>query len=89
MSGGSVWKTWRFRDPESSDKTWVLPDKKQKVAVLTGVISRFEKQCGAFFPQSGAGDDPPVVQHTVHSRVQIHLDWIMRNVYNTSSCSSI
>ena len=84
-----MWKMWRFRDPDSSDETWLQPDLKQTVAVLTGVISRFEKQCGAFFPQSEEGEDKPgqPVQHTVHARVQLHLDWIMRNVYNTSSCA--
>ena len=40
-AGGSVWKLWTFRDPQSSDKTWNKKYKNQELAVLTGVISRY------------------------------------------------
>ena len=51
---------------------------------------RFEKQCGAFSPEAGTGPDQPnyPTQHTVHARVQRHMDWIMRNVFASPSCGT-
>lgn len=60
-AGGSVWKFWRFQQT--------------KLAVLTGVVSRFEEQCGVFRPDRGRHHSQPV-QHTIHARVAAILDWI-------------
>jgi len=63
-AGGSVWRYWVFRDNSSVADNRVL-----KRAVLTGVVSRFEEQCGVFRP------DKPV-QHTIHTRITSILDWV-------------
>ena len=103
-AGGSVWKYWKFRNPASGSKDW---SKGKKLAVLTGVISRytiikisfpvdnftifyrFERMCGAFspWPSQEVGDEPNLpTQHTVHARVQNHLEWISQNVFAEGSC---
>ena len=61
-AGGSVWKIWAFRDP--NDSIHKRP-KYGKLAVLTGVISRFEHYCG--FYKSRENSERPV-QHTIHAR---------------------
>ena len=53
------------------------------------IDSRFEEMCGAFspWPSQEVGDEPILpTQHTVHARVQNHLDWIARNVFSEGSC---
>lgn len=87
-AGGAVWKFWTFRNPSSTSKTWIQ-NTNQKLAVLTGVISRYEEMCGAFspWPSQEFGDQPNLpTQHTVHARVQVHLSWIMRHVFLENSC---
>jgi len=68
--GGSVWKFWVFRDESS------VPDNRvYKLAVITGVVSRFEEHCGVFRPDITKHSSKPV-QHTTHTRVTSILDWI-------------
>jgi len=87
-AGGSVWKFHVFRSPGSEAE----PDPrkaKDKLAVLTGVISRFEQMCGAFspWPSQEVGDEPNLpTQHTVHARVVNFLPWIVPIVFGKSSC---
>eukprot|EP00092_Neocalanus_flemingeri_P085849 GFUD01108081.1.p1 GENE.GFUD01108081.1~~GFUD01108081.1.p1 ORF type:complete len:485 (+),score=107.24 GFUD01108081.1:73-1455(+) len=84
-AGGAVWKFSVFRDSVSESKEWGG----EKLAVLTGVISRFEEMCGAFspWPSEEFGDEPNLpTQHTVHARVQTHLEWIVSNVFTEGSC---
>jgi len=70
-AGGSVWKYWVFRDSTSSK-----PDNRvMKLAVLTGVVSRFEENCGVFRPFLSQHHRKPV-HHTVHTRVTSIIDWI-------------
>ncbi|XP_023337120.1 uncharacterized protein LOC111708089 [Eurytemora carolleeae] len=73
-AGGSVWKIWGFRDKEDS---LGKRQKHGKVAVLTGVISRFEHHCGFFRPDQTEHWSHPV-QHTIHTRVST----------NSGSCSA-
>merc|ERR1719244_187262 len=62
-AGGSVWKYWAFRDGSDESENRV-----HKLAVLTGVVSRFEEHCGAI--------DTGGPQHSTHTRVTKILDWI-------------
>lgn len=88
-AGGSVWKYHIFRSPGSDDN----PDPrlaKNKLAVLTGVISRFEQMCGAFspWPSQEVGDEPNLpTQHTVHARVVKFLPWIVPIIFKESTCN--
>lgn len=69
-AGGSVWKWMMQRD--NSD----IPDNRvHKLAVLTGVLSRFEEYCGVFRPDIRRHYSKPV-QHTIHTRITSILDWI-------------
>jgi len=70
-AGGSVWKYARFRGEGT--------DRPHKLAVLTGVVSRFEEYCGVFRPDSRQPFQKPV-QHTVHTRIGRVHDWITQNV---------
>jgi len=45
------------------------------LAVLTGVLSRFEEYCGVFRPDIRRHYSKPV-QHTIHTRITSILDWI-------------
>jgi len=62
-AGGSVWKYWAFRDGNLG-----MENRVHKLAVLTGVVSRFEEHCGAV--------DTGSPQHSTHTRVTKILDWI-------------
>ena len=72
-AGGSVWKYIRFRNEGI--------DRPHKLAVLTGVVSRFEEYCGVFRPDSRAPHSTPV-QHTIHTRIATVHDWITQNVWD-------
>ncbi|XP_023331904.1 uncharacterized protein LOC111704026 isoform X2 [Eurytemora carolleeae] len=86
-AGGSVWKYWRFKDPASNAP--VRPDH-GTLAVLTGVVSRFEENCGAFQGGEGETDHPNLpTQHTIHARVQQHFSWITKTVFSEASCGII
>jgi len=76
-AGGSVWKYYTFREPSSD-----APDKRvHKLAVLTGVLSRFEEYCGVFRPDMTRHYNKPV-QHTIHTRVSTILDWINFHIHD-------
>merc|ERR1711971_318413 len=47
-AGGAVWKYWRFSRPGSEGETRTETNS-EPLAVLTGVISRFEESCGTFY----------------------------------------
>jgi len=86
-AGGSVWKYWKFKDP-----TGLTAERPERgtLAVLTGVVSRFEGNCGAFQGGVGEKDQPNLpTQHTVHSRVQQHLSWIMQTAFSEASCGRL
>ena len=57
-AGGSVWKFWNFKGDGE--------ERVAKLAVLTGVVSRFEKNCGVFQPASRGSI--PNFQFTIHTR---------------------
>jgi len=87
-AGGAVWKYWRFRRPDSGSRGHTQTGSEQ-LAVLTGVISRFEESCGTFYTGSQPFDTPAnPTQHTVHSRVMAHLDWIMRETFSEPVCGA-
>lgn len=73
-AGGSVWKFMKFRGHDDSTK------RPHNVAVLTGVISRFEEYCGFVRPDNHEDYTKPV-QHTISARVQTILDWIVENIH--------
>ena len=67
-AGGSVWKLWKFFAEDGSGRL-------EERAVLTGVLSRFEEQCGVQWP--GLADRNKTIQHhMVSTRVTAVLDWI-------------
>ena len=72
-AGGSVWKFMRFRD-----ETTARP---HKLAILTGVVSRFEEYCGVFRPDQQDHYTKPV-QHTIHTRVSTIFDWIIKYIWD-------
>jgi len=86
-AGGSVWKMWSFRDllnKRKEDKEVRRPDH-GKLAVLTGVISRFEHHCGFFRPDRFEHWSRPV-QHSVHARITSYLGWIMETIGESGVC---
>ena len=67
-AGGSVWKLWKFFAEDGSGRM-------EERAVLTGVLSRFEEQCGVQWPD--LRDSKNTSQHhMVHTRITSVLDWI-------------
>jgi len=84
-AGGSVWKLWRFYD----DKDATAP-RSQVLATLTGVISRFEENCGAFQENQGEMDHPNLpTQHAVHGRIQTNFAWIYNTAFSEKTCNAI
>jgi len=69
-AGGSVWKYWMFQDQSEKRNNRV-----HQLAVLTGVLSRFEEYCGVFRPDTTMHYSKPV-QHTIHTRITSILDWV-------------
>merc|ERR1712142_380929 len=86
-AGGSVWKMWSFRDlnKENKDNTKVERPPWGRLAVLTGVISRFEQHCGFFRPEHNEHWARPV-QHSVHARVTMYMRWIMNTINDGGQC---
>lgn len=70
-AGGSVWKFMKFRGEGK--------ERPHNLAVLTGVVSRFEENCGVFRPDYLANYNKPV-QHTIHTRITSVRDWIISNI---------
>jgi len=70
-AGGSVWKFWVFRD---NDKKAEI--RKHKLAVLTGVISRFEEQCGWMNPIHSNEHHNYKSKQTTSTRITAIHDWI-------------
>ena len=67
-AGGAVWKLWKFFAEDGSGRM-------EERAVLTGVLSRFEEQCGVLW--SSLRDRKAGGRHSmVHTRVTSVLDWI-------------
>jgi len=87
-AGGSVWKLWSFRDLSNKNKedNTVRRPAWGRLAVLTGVISRFEKHCGFYRPDSSEGMSRPV-QHSVHARVSMYMRWIGATIQDGGQCS--
>jgi len=86
-AGGSVWKFFKFKDPGSDSG-----EHKNKLAVLTGIVSRYESECGAFQGGGGGGvpDAPNLpTQHTIHTRVRSHLKWILEHAWSEASCDRL
>merc|ERR1712083_12734 len=73
-AGGSVWKFLSYRGQQSNSTK-----RPHRVAVLTGVISRFEEYCGVFRPDKREHFSRPV-QHTIHARVRKMLPWILGKI---------
>ena len=59
-AGGSVWKFWNFKGDGV--------ERVAKLAVLTGVVSRFEDNCGMFIPVNRGAI--PNFQFTIHTRYE-------------------
>ena len=100
-AGGSVWKFWRYGGRRLAVLTGVISRSVEWAVYIVMLLERFEEQCGAFAPATrgsnsksgcagcGAGvpDQPNLpTQHTVHSRVQLHLNWIHKHLNTTDAC---
>jgi len=84
-AGGSVWKLWSFRHRNKDDYT---RPKQGKLAVLTGIISRFEQHCGFFRPDQNEHWWRPV-QHSIHARVTSIRNWIIGYIKTSGSCVGV
>ena len=66
-AGGAIWKVWKFFDSSGTNRS-------DDRAVLTGVLSRFEEQCGVEW--SDLKRRKKTGRHMVHTRITSVLDWI-------------